>query len=59
MPQHEPTVVGSMKMSIREVSQLIINSPSGLVVLTDENTGHILGLVTLHDLLRAQVDVSE
>jgi len=58
-PQFEPAVMGSMDMSIRDISHLIINSPSGLVILTEEGSTHILGLVTLHDLLRAQVDVSE
>lgn len=58
-PQLEPAIVGSMKMSIRDVSHLIINAPCGLVVLTDDGADRILSLVTLHDLLRAQVDVSD
>lgn len=41
---------------LREVADLIVNSPSGLLVLQDEvgAAGRVIGVVTMHDILRAQ-----
>jgi CIC family chloride channel protein len=41
--------------NIREVELLLIESPTHVVILQDHADGKILGLLTLHDLLRAQV----
>ena len=48
-----------MQTSIRDISQFIIDSPSGIAILTEDDSPEIAGLVTLHDLLRAQADISE
>ncbi|HWB59793.1 MAG TPA: CBS domain-containing protein, partial [Chthoniobacteraceae bacterium] len=46
--------------TIRQCQALLIESPAGLVVITDvANEGRPLGVVTLHDLLRAQAAISE
>jgi CBS domain-containing protein len=36
-----------------------IEETSGFIVLSDTPTGHVLGVVTLHDILRAQLAMSE
>jgi len=46
--------------TIREAQAQLIESAAGLVVITDvANDGRPLGVVTLHDLLRAQAAISE
>jgi CIC family chloride channel protein len=38
---------------------LLIESVSGLIVITDTDQGRPLAVVTLHDLLRAQTAISD
>ncbi len=45
--------------SIRESQAALIESPTHTLVLTDGPEGKLLAVVTLHDLLRAQVTMSE
>ncbi len=45
--------------SIRDCQNLLIDSPTETVVLTDKPDGKVLGIVTLHDILRAQVAMSD
>lgn len=41
---------------VREVADQIVNSPSGLIILQDRlNDGAVIGIITMHDLLRAQM----
>ena len=49
----------STDRTVREIGARIIESPLGIVLLTDPSTGQLTGLVTLHDLLRAQVAAAE
>jgi chloride channel protein, CIC family len=42
--------------TIRQLQVLLIGSTTHLVVLTDEDGQSVLGVVTLHDLLRAEVE---
>jgi CIC family chloride channel protein len=42
--------------TIRQLQTLLIESTTQLVVLTDADGQNVLGLVTLHDLLRAEVE---
>lgn len=43
---------------IRELQMLLIESKTGIVLLQDQPNGKVLGLVTLHDLLRAEVSMA-
>lgn len=55
-------IAGTVRPSntIRECQAQLIESAAGLVVITDvANDGRPLGVVTLHDLLRAQAAISE
>jgi len=45
--------------SVRRLQQLLIESPNGMVLLQESASGKVIGLVTLHDLLRAEVAMAE
>ncbi|MBI3885226.1 MAG: CBS domain-containing protein, partial [Opitutae bacterium] len=55
-PALETAVACSPAASLRTVADLIVGSPSGLLVLQNEvgPEGRVIGVVTLHDILRAQ-----
>jgi CIC family chloride channel protein len=40
--------------TIVKVQRQLVDSIHGIVVVLDQDAGHIIGLITLHDLLRAQ-----
>ena len=44
---------------IREIQHHFIEETSGFIVLSDAPNGSVLGVVTLHDVLRAQLSMSE
>ncbi len=54
-PRLEPSVTCLPTQNIRELQSLLIESTSLLVIVVDKSGGRLLGLVTLHDLLRAEV----
>lgn len=54
-PVLEPAVTCTPTASVREVATKIVESPSGLIVLTDQSENPI-GIITMHDLLRAQMN---
>jgi len=58
-PKLEPAVTCMRNQSVGELEALLIDSNSMFVVLLDRPGGQVLGVVTLHDLLRAQVAMSE
>jgi CIC family chloride channel protein len=58
-PQLKPATTCLPHQSIRELQHLLIESPLQTVVLVDKQGGKAIGLVTLHDLLRAQVASAE
>jgi CIC family chloride channel protein len=55
IPQLEPATLCRPAQTIRELQGLIIQSSSQFVIIAEPN-GPILGLITLHDLLRAEVE---
>jgi len=58
-PYIEPAVTCYPDQTIRELADKFILSPSGVLVVIDEHTKKVLGMLTLHDLLRAQAAVVE
>lgn len=54
----DAAVFGLATQSIRDLQRLLIESTTGVVLLRKED-GEMLGLVTLHDLLRAQTAAAE
>jgi CIC family chloride channel protein len=55
-PKVEPAVSCLRTQTIGELQGLLIESTSQFVVVLDQPRGKIVGLVTLHDLLRAEVE---
>ncbi len=53
-PELEPAVTCPLAASVREIAARIVESPSGLVILVGKNGG-VNAVITLHDILRAQV----
>jgi len=45
--------------TIRDSQTLLVDSPTRTLILTDKPDGKPMGIVTLHDLLRAQVAMSD
>ncbi len=55
-PKLESAAACLPHQTVRKLQGLLVESPSNFVVLVDEDGGKILGIVTLHDLLRAEVE---
>jgi len=58
-PRLEPAITCSPNETIQDLQHRLIQSTAHMVLLIDPQQGKILGLVTLHDLLRAQVLMSQ
>jgi len=54
-PRLAPAVICSPDASVRELQQLLLESPTGLVVVRETDGDGVSGVVTLHDLLRAEM----
>jgi len=52
-------VTCSPDQSVKEVGDKFIQSPHGVIMVVDETSGTITGIITLHDLLRAQASILE
>ena len=55
----EPALTCRPSDTIRETQNSLIESTTGTVILTDKADGIVIAVVTLHDILRAQVAMSE
>jgi len=55
----EPATTCRPGDTIRGCQTLLIESPTETLVLSDKADGKVLGIVTLHDVLRAQVAMSD
>lgn len=58
-PKLEPATTCRREQTIRDLQHLLIESASQFVVVLDRPEGKVIGLVTLHDLLRAEVEKSK
>jgi CIC family chloride channel protein len=58
-PRVEVAVTCAAAQIIRELQMLLMESTSGTVIVLDKPKGKVLGLVTLHDLLRAQMTMGK
>jgi CIC family chloride channel protein len=54
-----PAITSRPGEIIREMQDRFIETSTGFIVLSDSPEGSVLGVVTLHDVLRAQVAMSE
>jgi CIC family chloride channel protein len=57
-PQLMPAPTCRREAAVREAQSLLIESPAGMVVIVAGVDGRVIGLVTLHDLLRAEFALS-
>ncbi|HSA01614.1 MAG TPA: chloride channel protein [Candidatus Paceibacterota bacterium] len=58
-PRLEPAVTCSRNQTIQDLQQLLIDSTTQFLVVMDEEGKRVLGVVTLHDLLRSQAAAAE
>jgi len=58
-PELQKAVTCTPSQTIRELQHLLIESPTGVAVLLDRPEGKVIGLITLHDLLRAEVAMAQ
>ena len=56
-PPIEDAVTCRIDQTVHVVADAFIASPSGVIVLTDPATKTLAGIITLHDLLRAQASI--
>ena len=55
----EEAVTCFFDQPVRDVADKFIESPSGIMVVLDKVTGRVAGIITLHDLLRAQASMMD
>jgi CBS domain containing-hemolysin-like protein len=55
----EPTVTCLRGQTIQDLQQLLLDSTTQFVVVLDQMGGKVVGVVTLHDLLRSQTAAAE
>ena len=55
----DPAPIATPSDTIRDSQVKMIDSPTQTLILSDQPGGNILGIVTLHDVLRAQVAMSD
>jgi CIC family chloride channel protein len=56
IPKLESVTTCLPQQTVRKLQGLLVESPGNFVVVVDEDGGKILGVITLHDLLRAEVE---
>ena len=55
----KPATTCQREETVGRLQELIIESDTQFVLILDRPAGHVLGLVTLHDLLRAQTNMAQ
>lgn len=58
-PKLAPIVRCEPRQTIRQLQTLLLESPNGIALVCDPSDGKLLGLVTMHDLLRAQINAAQ
>ena len=58
-PELAPLIICAPSQSIRELQYSLIESATGLVGLVDPGAKRLIGIVTLHDLLRREVEITK
>jgi len=59
VPVIQPCPEVTLGRSVRDAQRALIESPEGIIMVTEKAGGRPLAVVTLHDLLRAQLMVAE
>jgi len=58
-PKLAPAVRCEPRQTIRQLQTLLLESPTGMAVICDAAEGKPIGVVTLHDLLRSQMNAAQ
>ncbi len=58
-PKLAPFVKCEPRQTIRQLQTLLMESPTGMALVCDPSDGKLLGIVTLHDLLRSQINAAQ
>lgn len=58
-PGFQPAASCGPDMPVREAARLLVESETGMILVRDPGTGELRGVLTLHDLLRAQAAACE
>lgn len=58
-PELEKAVTCEPSETIRDLQYRLIESTTGFVAVLDEKNGKVIAIVTLHDLLRAEVSITK
>jgi CIC family chloride channel protein len=56
-PEVQNVITCFPDQTVREIGDKFIESPVNVLVVVDRETGAILGIITLHDLIRAQASI--
>ncbi len=56
-PAVRPAATCTPDQTVREVGDKFIESPTNILIVVDREDGRVVGIVTLHDLLRAQAAI--
>jgi CBS domain-containing protein len=56
-PKLAPAIRCEPRQTIRELQTLLLDSPTGMAIVCDGPK--LLGIVTLHDLLRSQINAAQ
>jgi CBS domain-containing protein len=57
VPEVQRAVTCFPDQSVREVGDKFIESPSNILIVVDRESEAVVGIITLHDLIRAQASV--
>jgi CIC family chloride channel protein len=55
----EPVTICHNEETLRNIENKFIQSPTGMVIVVNKDDSSMIGLITLHDLLRAQAAIIE
>ncbi len=58
-PSTEQVGIARPEQVVREISDIFIQTRSGMILIIDPETDQVTGLLTLHDILRAQAALME
>jgi len=58
-PKLQQTAVCTPDQTVHDVGDRFLQSPAGVIIIANHETGAVTGIITLHDLLRAQASFLE
>jgi CIC family chloride channel protein len=59
LPEIQPAITCFPDQPVREIGDKFIASPVSALIVVDRATGSVIGIITLHDLIRAQASFQQ